>query len=46
MTSKTATRRNTKNIGFSDEEHKEIVKRAKSEGVYPRQLIMILVRKK
>lgn len=37
-------RRNTKNVGFSEDEYKEIVAKAKKKGIYPRQYIMLLVR--
>jgi hypothetical protein len=45
MTSKPEPKkRNTKAIGFSEEEYKEIVAKAKAMGVYPRQFIMLKVR--
>lgn len=39
-------RRNTKMIGFSEKEYKEIITRARRDNLYPRQLIMLLIRNK
>lgn len=37
-------RRNTRNIGFSEEEYKEIAAKAQKMGIYPRQYIMFKIR--
>lgn len=42
----TKQRRNTKLIGFSEEEYAEIKKLAAEIGVYPREAIMLKVRGK
>lgn len=46
MSGEMKQRRNTKAIGFNDEEYKTILKIAKEMGVYPRQAIMIKMRVK
>lgn len=38
-------RRNTKMIGFNDEEYAEIVAKAKKFGLFPRQMIMFKIRR-
>lgn len=38
------SRRNTKTIGFNEEEYKEILKVAKKMRVYPRQAVMLKIK--
>lgn len=45
-TEETKKRRNSKTVGFSDEEYAEIVAMAKKMNLYPRQAIMAKVRSK
>lgn len=39
-------RRNSKTIGFSEDEYAAIIKAAEKASLYPRQLIMNLIRKR